>query len=231
MLFNRIRISSILSSLAVLSAGIALSACFEIPSKPNEGSSVNVISIYVKQDGKIDSTLLKIHPQDSAEILVNILPAALAPKLHFKWIRINEENDDILLGTGDTFKIRKNATIGIIPNKLIAIDTEGNTLVTHFNIITNTPPEIDQITRPQQSDTLYGNQKTSFLFEWNSHDNDNEEFSHTILIDKVPYVVGEFNSIRQSGFEEGKHTFQVIVTDKYGDTDSSAVIKFYVKSK
>jgi hypothetical protein len=59
MVFKKIHISSILSSLAALFAGLALSACFDIPSTPDESQKVQNVSIYVKQEGVIDSTLLK----------------------------------------------------------------------------------------------------------------------------------------------------------------------------
>lgn len=230
MVFNMTHISRILSSIAILSAVTVISACFDIPSEPKTGQGVTSISVYVTQNDKIDSTLLKIHPQDSAEIHTSVYPADHSGKLQFKWYKANEGMGDVLLGTGSTYKISKNSSTDLIPNKLVTMDTEGNSMVSHFNIITNTPPEIDKIINPQPSDTLYGNENTSFLFEWSTHDNENEDFSHVVLIDSVAYVVGDFNSIRQSGFEDGEHTFQVIVTDSYGDSDSSDVIDFYVTS-
>ncbi|MBO7414134.1 MAG: hypothetical protein J6U20_10835 [Fibrobacter sp.] len=231
MVLKKTHISSFLSFLAALSAGIALSACFEIPSKPNEEQSVKKISVYVQQDGKIDSTLLKIHPQKSAELFVTVHPEKYSKDLEFDWYREDGNNQDTFLGSGLEFSIPKKAQARNLPNKLIATDAEGNALVSYFDIIINSPPKIDSIIRPQPSETLLGNENTSFLFEWQSHDQDNEDFSHTIVIDGKAYVVGDFFSIRQSGFNEGEHTFQVIVTDNYGDSDSSAVINFFVTEK
>jgi len=231
MVLNKTCISRILSSLAMLSAGIVLSACFEIPSKPKEDQHVNSISVYVQQDGVIDSTLLKIHPQDAADISVAVHPDKYSEELEFSWYREDKGSKGTRLGDGTKYHIKKNASANSLPNKLVATDAEGNSLVSYFDIIINSPPKIDSIIKPQPSDTLYGNEKTSFLFEWLSHDQDNEEFSHTIQIDGVPYAVGDFFSIRQSGFEKGEHTFQVIVIDNYGDSDSSAVINFFVMSK
>ncbi|MBQ3714562.1 MAG: hypothetical protein II892_03125 [Fibrobacter sp.] len=231
MVLNKTYISRILSSLAMLSAGIVLSACFEIPSKPNEKESVKSISVYVKQDGVIDSTLLKIHPQDPAEISVTVHPNEYSDELEFNWYREEDGRKATRLGDGTKFHINKNASASSLPNKLVATDAEGNSLVSRFDIIINSPPKIDSIIKPQPSDTLYGNENTSFLFEWISHDRDNEEFSHTILLDGKAYAVGDFSSIRQSGFEKGEHTFQVIVIDNYGDSDSSEVIDFLVMNK
>jgi hypothetical protein len=231
MVFKKIHISSILSSLAALFAGLALSACFDIPSTPDESQKVQNVSIYVKQEGEIDSTLLKIHPQNSAKIYAVVHPDQYSENLSFKWYRESEEDGDILLGSKTKYLVNKKPAQESIPNKLIVTDTEGNSLVTNFEIIINTPPQIDSIVSPQPSDTLYGNSNTSFLFEWVSHDNDNEYYTHTVLIDGTSYVVGEFSSIRQSGFDKGEHTFQVVVTDNYGDNDSSAVITFYVAKK
>ena len=231
MLFIRTHISSILLSLAVLFASIALSACFEIPSKPNGDQSVKSISVYIEQGEKVDSTLLKIHPQNSAKIVAVVHPDNYSDDLKFNWYRETSDNGDSLLGSGEQFSIKKNTPEKSLPNKLVATDAEGNSLALSFNIIINSPPKIDSIVQPLPQDTLYGNKNTSFLFEWQSHDLDNENITHTVLIDKKPYVVGDFNSIRQSGFENGNHTFQVIVTDNYGDSDTSSVIKFFVTSK
>lgn len=228
MVFNKTNILRFLSSLAVLSAGIVFSACFEVPDAPNESQSVNRISVYVEQGGKIDSTLLKIHPYESAEICAVAHPDDFSENLKFGWYR---EGVDSLFGDEPKFSIRKNASGDMLPNMLVATDPQGNSLVSRFEIVINSPPEIDSVVSPQPSDTLYGNENTSFLFEWESHDRDDENFTHTILIDDEPYVVGDFNSVRQSGFEEGEHTFQVVVTDNYGDSDSSAVIEFFVKEK
>ena len=228
MVFNKTNILRFLSSLAVLSAGIVFSACFEVPDAPDESQSVKRISVYVEQGGKIDSTLLKIHPYEPAEICAIAHPDDFSENLKFGWYR---EGVDSLFGDESKFHIQKNASGDMLPNMLVATDPQGNSIVSRFEIVINSPPEIDSVVSPQPSDTLYGNRNTSFLFEWSSHDMDDENFTHTILIDDEPYAVGDFNSVRQSGFVEGEHTFQVVVTDNYGDSDSSAVIEFFVKEE
>lgn len=228
MVFKKTHISSILSILATLAAGITVSACFDIPSKPSERNSVKGVSIYTKQGGKVDSTLLKIHPQETAEIFVKANPDKYTEDLNYIWFKEKTENVDIWLGAGETYFLPKNVSADSIPNKLVVKDAENNSFVSYFNIVINTPPKIDSVIAPQQSDTLYGNTNTSFQFEWTSHDKDNEDLTYTILIDSIPYNVGEFKSVRQSGFSAGEHTFQVIVADNYGDTDSSDVISFHV---
>jgi hypothetical protein len=40
--------------------------------------------------------------------------------------------------------------------------------------------------------------------------------------------VGTLQSVQQSGFEKGVHTYQVVVTDSYGDSDSLPRLTFTV---
>ncbi|MBO7105033.1 hypothetical protein [uncultured Fibrobacter sp.] len=229
MVLKKTHISRILSVFATLVAGLMTVACFDIPSEPSERNTVKGVSVYVKQGENIDSTLLKIHPQEVAEIFAKTTPDKFSDDLTYEWYKEDKENGDVRLGDGNTYHISQKTDESQIPDKLVVRDAENNVLVSHFDIIINTPPEIDSVLKPQPSDTLYGNTKTAFQFEWRSHDKDNEDFTYTILIDDNAYVVGEFNKIRQSGFSEGEHSFQVIMTDNYGDSDSSEVILFYVK--
>lgn len=229
MVFKKTHISRILSVFVTLAGSLMVSACFDIPSQPSEQKSVSNVSVYIKQGGKIDSSLLKIHPQADAMIIATAHPSKYTGDLDYEWYKEGKDNKSAWLGNGEMYLIPKNMESAKIPNKLIAKDAENNEFVLHFDIVINTPPTIDSITKPLPNDTLYGNTKTSFQFEWYSHDKDNEDLTYTILMDDKSYVVGEFNSIRQSGFSAGEHTFQVIVTDNYGDSDTSDVVKFFLK--
>lgn len=224
MVFKKTHISRILSVFVTLAGSFIVSACFDIPSEPSEQKSVNKVSVYIKQGEIVDSSLLKIHPQEDATIFATAHPSKYTGDLDYEWYK-----EDVWLGNGEKYFITKNMAAKKIPNKLIAKDAENNEFVLHFDIVINTPPTIDSITKPQPNTAFYGNTKTSIQFEWYSHDKDNEDFTYTILMDDESYVVGEFNSIRQSGFSEGEHTFQVIVTDNYGDSDTSDVVKFFLK--
>ena len=119
----------------------------------------------------------------------------------------------------------------MLPNELKVTDEEGNSLLKEFEIAVNMEPMLSSATIPASNDTLYGNSHTSILFKWKSYDYDDfdeDRLEHTIIIDGLRYPVGHLSEIWQSGFEEGQHTFQIIVFDTFGDSDTLAPTTFYV---
>lgn len=203
-----------------------LFGCLDIPTKPNTSAKIERINVYVEQVNSKDSTLLKINPNDSAKLHVDVYPRQYKNDLSFEWYI-----DENVLGKESSYKIKKNIKNDSIPNKVSVTDSEGNRREISFSIIQNTPPSIDSDAIPASGDTLYGNSKTAFLFQWNTNDEDyqkGDRISHTLIIDDKAYSVGALESIRQSGFTEGKHHFKVIATDSYGDSDTLKTHTFYV---
>lgn len=224
-------ITRLLLAIPLLLASMLFIACFDIPSEPKKQNSLNSVSIQIKQNGIVDSVLLKIHPMDTAVLSAQVDPKKYEKNLSFSWYHCFEDSTKDLLNKGQSFTIPPRTQDLKIPNLLQITDEEGNSIIYKFNIVINTPPQLNKGTSPANGETLYGNSATSFLFSWSSIDKDNEKLAHAIIIDSVRYEVGELTRVYQSGFAEGKHTFQVFVFDQYGDADSSNVINFYVKNQ
>lgn len=215
---------------AVLVAGALLVACLDIPSDPKTSSKISDVTILLKQNGFTDSTILKASSTDSSALEAKVHPSTYQDDVLYYWY-----NDDEVLDSGRHYTI--SAVIAqsgkftdlFVPNRLIVKDSEGNTIEKDFKVIINAPPTLSKETKPADGDTLYGNEHTPFLFSWDSQDNDQDQLlEHTLEIDSVSYSVGDFLQVMQSGLSQGSHSFRVIVTDSYGDRDSTSRRTFFV---
>jgi hypothetical protein len=208
----------------------ALSGCLDIPDEPNTGHELESVEIVVLQAGKEDSTFLKIRPSDSSTVRASVYPRQYNKQLSFLWSRQTKDTSYVL-GEEQDYTIYANAGLHQIPNALDISDEVGNSIHKEFNIVVNMEPAMEEKTVPADNDTLFGNTHTSILFKWKSYDNDDfdeDKLEHTLIIDGTTYPVGHLTEIRQSGFEEGPHTFQVIVFDTFGDSDTLGTRTFYV---
>lgn len=213
-----------LKTATALIAGTLFVACMELPDYPDISNKVQGVSVSVAQYGKKDSTILKINPRDTAYMVATVHPSP-AKDLDYFWYKGEE-----LLGEGMEFGIEFMLDI-YIPDRLVLKDREGNSLEKEFKVVINTPPRLDATTIPAAGDTLYGNEHTSFLFQWKAYNQDaNDTLQNLLEIDDVRYSVGQLNHIKQSGFQKGKHQFRVIVQDIYGDSDSTSWKDFYVEN-
>ena len=226
-LFNR----SILPFLmAATFFGMFLVGCLDAPDYPHALQPVESVTVKIKQNGSSYSTQLKVHPSDSATIKAEALPKAYQKDLTFEWFHTNDEKDS-LLGRGESYTFYPNVTNGSIPNKLKAIDKEGNQQIQDFSIVINSIPVLSDSTIPANGDTLYGSPHSAFLFAWYSIDIDlvnGDSLFHILEIDGKNYDVGTLLEVKQSGFKPGKHKFRIIVHDLYGDADTLPYKKFYV---
>lgn len=210
--------------------GAFLAGCLDAPNAPSEPQIVESISIMVKQNNNSFSTVLKVHPSDSAAITAKATPEKIQDDISFNWF-YSSNNKDSLLMSGRTYTFYPNRSGEGLPNKLTVSDKEGNKKTYEFTIVINTPPEIAKTTIPANGDTLYGSVNSAFLFEWYSGDMDlanNDTLFHILEIDGTQYDVGTLSQVKQSGFKAGEHSFRIIVRDLYGDADSLALKKFYV---
>ncbi|WP_405322920.1 hypothetical protein [Fibrobacter sp.] len=210
--------------------GVFLAGCLDAPSDPDDLQPVESVSIKIKQDKGDYSTVLKVHPSDSATILATVEPEKLQKDLSFKWY-YTFEGKDSLLQKGEQFTFYPSRSESTIPNKLIVSDKEGNKQTYEFSVIINTAPVLSDSTIPVNGDTLYGTKESAFLFEWYSLDMDlanGDTLFHILEIDSTQYDVGTLMQVKQSGFKAGKHSFRIIVRDLYGDSDTIAYKSFYV---
>jgi hypothetical protein len=214
--FSRVRL---LAGLAVLAL---LAACLDIPSTPKPENTVSHVSVYVVQEGKADSSFLKIHPGSSATLRAEIDPMYLESKLQFGWYR------DTLMGEESSYTIPPRTSWRSIPNKLVVTDREGNSVSVNFSVTVNSPPKFSQEFHPAQGDTLFGTKSTAFTFSWKAEDNEDAILDYALELDTTRYSVGALEKIQQSGLEPGTHLFRVIVRDSQGDLDSLPLVKFYV---
>ena len=224
----------IVTAIALAILPFLFCSCLDIPSTPENRREIEHISVYVMQDGILDSSLLKIHPSDSATLKVNVFPRQYKDDLSFEWIiERNIVNGHVTetLGTGDKYVIPPAAKEASIPTHLIIRDPLGSEMKISLDIAVNTPPHMDSLLSPTAGDTLYGSTSTAFEFRWQASDKDTElgdKLNYTLVIDGMRYNLGTLNHIRQSGFVPGPHSAYVIVTDSYGDLDSIAPQEFYV---
>lgn len=221
-------------AIALTAFSAMFTGCLDIPDYPESNREIEYVSVYAVQKGNSDSTALKIHPSDSATLMIDVYPRQYKKELSFEWFGMSPSTDTtevISLGSGDYFGIPSNTPQFFIPNRLVVYDKQGFSKTINFQVSINTPPQMGGETEPAKGDTLYGNQATSFLFKWNSTDPDlynGDKLSHTLVIDGIRYNLGSMQSILQSGFTPGEHSFYVIVTDNYNDCDSISPRKFYV---
>jgi len=209
---------------------IFLSGCLDIPDTASEGIFLERVDILVFQDGNEDSTLLKIRPTDSALVAVSTYPRQFKHVLTFNWLYRTDDSSSVI-GEGIEYTIPFAPEPEDIPNAIRITDDIGNTLTYEFEIVVNMKPVLEPATIPADGDTLYGNRTTAIKFKWNSYDIDDfdvNSLEHELIIDNVSYSVGLLNEVMQSGFDEGGHTFQVIVRDSFGDADTLPARTFYI---
>lgn len=231
MFFMGIRFFALLNAGAVLLTGALLVACLDIPSDPSSSSKITSVTVFTKQNGIADSVLLKVSSSDTSKIVARVYPNKYQDLVTYYWY-----NDDDLLDSGKYYHISANIiqagelTKLFIPNKLIVKDPESNFLEKTFSVVVNAPPKISDTTVPAHNDTLYGDVHTAVLFTWQSFDNDTrQELEHTLEVDGEHYAVGSLRQVRQSGFKPGSHKFRIIVSDPYGDADTTSEKTFFMK--
>jgi len=217
-----------LSFLAIF-VTLLLAGCLDIPDEPNLERQVGRVEVYILQDGISDSTLLKINPSDTASLEVSVYPRQYKKELSFQWFYLDSDSKDTSsIAKGNSYTIVPNKKK--IPNLLKATDNENNSLYVKFEVIVNTAPVLSDKTVPADGDTLYGNLHTSFKFEWETKDSetDHADINHTFILDGQQINIGALTTIYQSEISSGKHTFSVIATDHYGDSDTLDTRTFYV---
>ena len=222
---GRTRFSKLKAAVLIFAA-LSFYGCLELPDEPGAPPEIDNISVYVKQKGVSDSSVLKISPMDSATLKVCVHPRQYRDELSFEWY-----NNTKLLGKEKSYTIKALSSKDKIPTQLKIYDPLGSERSISFKIILNTPPRMLSITSPAAGDTLYGNFETAFLFKWNAYDDDisyGDELRYTLVIDKNRFELGPLTDIRQSGLEPGEHSTYVVVTDSYGDRDSIAPQKFFI---
>lgn len=207
-----------------------MGACSDIPDLPDGSTKIQDFEVYVHQFDEDTFEPLKINSNDSASLGIYVSPESNKDKVQYYWY-----NGEDLLDSGDTYSVSTTMTAtpftaqNFIPDRAEIVDSEGNRLEKELTIIVNAPPEISFHTEPADGDTLYGNTHTTFPFSWSSWDRDDDDRLYNIIeIDGTAYSVGELNSVRQSGFSEGEHTFRIIVEDSRGDKDSIPSRSFFV---
>lgn len=223
---GRTRFSKLKATVLVFTA-LSFYGCLELPDEPGVPPEIDNISVYVKQKGVSDSSVLKISPMDSATLKVNVHPRQYRKELSFEWYNSKDKK----LGEGDSYTIKPLTSASKIPTQLKIYDPLGSERTVSFNIILNTPPRMLSITSPAAGDTLYGYFETAFPFKWAAYDDDisyGDELRYTLVIDQNRYELGPLTEIRQSGLEPGEHSVYVVVTDSYGDRDSIAAQKFFI---
>lgn len=216
-------------SLTVAASAVSV-ACLDIPHSPNTDGKIKTVDVYVRQFGESKSEPLKVSSKDSASLIASVSPDTYRDDVRYYWY-----NDDELMDSGRTYSIpiefmqSSYISKNFIPNHLSIVDDEGNEMGTEFHVIVNEPPELSSRTIPADGDTLYGNSATPMLFRWYIYDNSDIDTLQSFLeIDGISYPVGGLTLIQQSGFDEGVHTFRIIVQDSYGDMDSTELKEFFV---
>lgn len=226
-LFNR---SIFLVLVGITFFGIFFAGCLDAPDYPHALQPVESINILVQQKDKSFSTILKVNPSDSATIKAQVVPKKYQNDIAFEWF-YSFDGKDSLISQDQSYTFYPNKNDGSIPNKLIAIDGDGNYQIQEFKVVVNTPPELSNFTTPANEDVLYGSESSAFLFEWYSTDSDiisGDTLFHILEIDGKSYNVGTLLQVKQSGFKPGEHKFRVIVSDLYGDSDTLSYVKFNI---
>lgn len=230
MIFFNWHIVNIFNVAFLTIAACALCACFKIPSENDENDKIEYVSVIVNQQGKVFSEPLKINANYSASLVAKVYPDVHKNNVKYFWY-VN----DYVIDSGNVYNISQDMMLSdftrdsFIPDKIVVIDNEKNELQISFKAIVNFPPVISKNAIPNNGDTLYGNQNTPFEFSWESSDK-NDVVENFLIIDSVTYSVGNLNSVKQSGFSPGVHTFNVIAKDSFGDIDSLKTRTFYIVS-
>ena len=165
-LFGRTRFCKAPAIALALSVAF-LNGCLDIPDTPDAPPEIEHISVYVEQEGIKDSSILKIFPGDSATLKVSVFPRQYKKDFSFEWKRSGRT-----LGTGESYVIAPKAPARDIPTLLAVYDPLGGETTVSFNVIANTPPQLDSIVSPAAGDTIYGNASMAILFKWYASDKD-----------------------------------------------------------
>ena len=203
-----------------------MGACLDVPSEPDTSGKVQTVKVHALQYDKIDSTALKINPNDPATLITAVSPSNKANDLQYIWY-----NNDIPLGSGRSYDILPNASINetiLVPNTLVVIDKENNSQTFTFTVVMNYAPQLDKTTIPSQGETIVAEKNSPVQFQWKSTDSNDDILTHILEIDDNRYNVGNLTKVFQSGFDPGEHQFRVIVTDSYGDADTLDWVHFKV---
>ena len=225
-IFNVVRLRSKINRLVLdiclaFMAGVVFEACLDVPDSPELSGKIQNIEVSVKQSGETRETPLKVNANEGAQLLVNV-PSEVGRELRCYWLNGGEVLDSGL--TYDIFIEYMVSNIfreNFIPDQVILVDREGNSLEKGIQVVINAPPVLSDSAKPVDGDTLWATPTTPIRFSWYVVDRDeNVALNSVLLIDDVAYNVGTLQSVQQSGFEKGVHTYQVVVTDSYGDSDS-----------
>ena len=203
-------------------AGVVLVACLDVPDLPELSGKIQTVEVSVKQGDETYNDPLKINASEDAQLLVNVPSGVERGHLRCYWF-----NGDEVLDSGLTYDVFTEYMLSsvfrenFIPDKVVLVDREGNSLEKDFQVIVNAPPVLSDTTKPADGDTLWATPTTPIRFSWYAVDRDETVSLKSILfIDSLAYDVGSFQSVLQSGFSSGLHTFQIVVTDSYGDSDT-----------
>lgn len=199
----------------------ALAACLDVPHEPSSYRRVSSIEVHTIQNGVEDSTLLKVNPNDSVQFVAVVKPKAAKDELAYYWY-----NDGELIDSGRTLTVNPRFALNI-PEILVVKDKGENEREIEIHIVMNSPPELSQKTTPADGDTLFATSTSPVTFRWIATDEDSDDLNNVLIIDGTRYPVGELNEVQQSGFKPGEHTFEIIVTDPYGDADTLPERTFY----
>ncbi len=119
-----------------------------------------------------------------------------------------------------------------VPDSLVVLDRYENRLSKPLHFIFDTAPKFSAQTVPAENDTLRGDSLTAFRFAYSATDDDpGDTLFYTVLLDSNRYAVGTITEFFQSGFSPGEHSFRVIATDRYGLSDSTPQIRFFVEEE
>lgn len=222
MSFGRTRIFHLLYLGTALALGCLLVACLDIPNAPDSSNRIESINVHVYQYDSVDSTYLKIDPADSATLAAIVTPKSLERDLEFYWY----SSEDKLLREGQFYPVLPGNSV--IPCKLTVVDKENNSKSVSFTTFSNSAPTLGDVTIPTEGDSINAAKDSPILFQWTSHDSRDDKLTHVLQIDSISYNVGDFTKVYQSGFDAGKHTFRVIVTDSYGVSDTTSWVNFWI---
>lgn len=196
-------------------------ACLETLENPEYSKNGLEVSVCIMQNGNSCSYTLQATPADSFELKAVTTPEELEDSLDYYWVK-----KKTVLSTKKAFTTDTSS----VPDSLIAKDKNGNSLTVALDFIFDTTPELDSITVPRDSDTLYGNESTAFTFSFHAEDKDKgDTLFYTFEADSTSFYAGTFTSIIQSGFSPGKHKFRIIVKDILGLSDTLSYRTFFVK--
>lgn len=221
-------IPRLLSTSLALVAGAVFWACMDIPDAPDDSKKIYSVEISIEQSGEIRTDPLKVNSNDTARLIATVIPSTKSKKLRYLWY-----NGEDILDSGTTYAISTSymassfISENFIPNHLVIFDSEGNSLETDFHVLVNAPPILSEKTFPADGDTLYGTPDSPIHFQWSFYDS-NDSVDIVLEIDGISYSVGNLDNIHQSGFYPGRHSFRIIATDSFGDSDSIPLQDFYV---